>query len=506
VIELPSPCLVVLVGVAGSGKSTWADQHFPGSVVTSDALRALVGEGEDDLRASTDAFELVDDVIARRLRRHLTTVVDTLGSDAARRARWLQLAAEHGVECHAIVMRTAPADIRRWNKQRSKRVPDAILRSQLGERDSVTETVRGEPFTAVHEITPEVVPMLVAPTLATVTTRPAAPAAAETDRSIDEPRRGVTFGLQVSQFTWPGGVSAIGPHLRDIARRAEVAGFDALYVMDHFRQIPTLGPPWHDMLESWTTLSHVAAYTDRIRLGTMVTGVTHRSVPLLAKIVSTLDVLSGGRAICGVGAGWFEQEHHAYGWRFPPLAERYALLEDALALLPKMWGPGAKPFDGKILHVPDTSCYPRPLQARIPILVGGSGERRTLRLVAASADACNLFGDPAVVRHKVDVLRRHCDQLGRDPAEVSVSHLSTVLVGDDAAHVRALVEATRPPKLSAERHSRAVNAGTVEQHAARIDRYVESGVDHVVVGLADLADAVAVDRYSAVIAAARSRT
>jgi alkanesulfonate monooxygenase SsuD/methylene tetrahydromethanopterin reductase-like flavin-dependent oxidoreductase (luciferase family) len=223
------------------------------------------------------------------------------------------------------------------------------------------------------------------------------------------------------------------------------------------------------MLESWTTLSHLAACTDRIRLGTMVTGITHRSVPLLAKIVSTLDVLSGGRAICGLGAGWYEQEHHAYGW-------------------------------------PDTSCYPRPIQERIPILVGGSGERRTLRLVAVGADACNLFGEPDVVRRKVGVLRRHCVELGRDPAEVSVSHLSTVLVGDGAAHVRALVESTRPPKLSAERHSRAVNAGTVEQHAARIDRYVESGVDHVVVGLADLADAGAVDRYAAVIDAARART
>jgi F420-dependent oxidoreductase-like protein len=505
VIELPSPCLVVLVGVAGSGKSTWANQHFAGSVVTSDALRALVGEGEDDLRASTDAFALLDDVIARRLRRRLTTVVDTLGSDPVRRARWLQLATEHGVECHAIVMRTAPADIRRWNKQRSKRVPDAVLRSQLAESEAVADIVRGEPFTAVHEITPEIVPMLVAPTLTTVTPRPAAPQPA-TDGPPGEPRRGVTFGLQVSQFTWPGGVPAIGPHLREIARRAEAAGFDALYVMDHFRQIPTLGPPWHDMLESWTTLSHLAACTDRIRLGTMVTGITHRSVPLLAKIVSTLDVLSGGRAICGLGAGWYEQEHRAYGWRFPTLAERYAMLEDALALLPKMWGPGAKPFDGRVLHVPDTSCYPRPIQERIPILVGGSGERRTLRLVAASADACNLFGEPDVVRQKVDVLRRHCDQLGRDAADVSVSHLSTVLVGDDAAHVRALVESTRPPKLSAERHSQAVNAGTIEQHAARIDRYVESGVDHVVVGLADLADAGAVDRYAAVIAAARART
>ncbi len=216
--------------------------------------------------------------------------------------------------------------------------------------------------------------------------------------------RPLTFGLQVSQFTWPGGPPEIGPHFRDIARRAEAGGFDALYVMDHFRQIPTFGPPWHDMLESWTTLAHLAGCTDTVRLGTMVSGVTHRSLPLLAKIVATLDVLSGGRAICGLGIGWYEQEHHAYGWRFPPVAERYALLEDALDLLPRMWGPGSKPFDGRLLHVPDTSCYPRPLQERIPILVGGSGERRTLKLVAKGADACNLFGEPDVVRRKVETL------------------------------------------------------------------------------------------------------
>jgi F420-dependent oxidoreductase-like protein len=451
VIELPSPCLVVLVGAAGSGKSTWANTHFPGRVVGSDVLRALAGEGEDDLRASVDAFALLDDVIERRLRRKLTSVVDTLGNDPERRARWRQMAAAHHVPCHAVAMTTAPADIRRWNKGRSKRVPDAVLRAQLAEMAPVLDSVRAEPFDAVHEVTPDVVPMLVAPSLARsgVVGQPAPHAGGE---------RRLTFGLQVSQFAWPGGAVSIGPHLRDVARRAEAAGFEALYVMDHFRQIPQLGPAWHDMLESWTTLAHLAACTETIKLGTMVSGITHRSVPLLGKIVATLDVLSGGRVICGLGVGWYEQEHQAYGWRFPPVAERYALLEDALELLPMMWGPGGKPFHGRVLHLPDTSCYPRPLQEKIPLLVGGSGERRTLRIVAARADACNLFGEPDVVQSKVDVLRRHCAEVGRDPASVSVSHLSTVLVGEDAAQVRELADATRPPKTSAERHARAVNA------------------------------------------------
>ncbi len=175
--------------------------------------------------------------------------------------------------------------------------------------------------------------------------------------------------------------------------------------MDHFRQIPTVGPAWHDMLDSWTTLGFLAGATARIRLGTMVTGVTYRNVAHLGKIVATLDVLSGGRAICGIGAGLVRGEHAAYGWDFPPVGDRYALLEDALELLPLLWGPGAPPYRGRVISVPEAMCYPRPLQERVPILVGGSGERRTLRLVARYADACNLFGDADVVRRKVAVLR-----------------------------------------------------------------------------------------------------
>ena len=356
VIELPSPCLVVLIGAAGSGKSTWANAHFQGCVVSSDALRALVGEGESDLRASGDAFSLVDEIVERRLRRRLTTVIDSLGTDAERRAHWRGIAASRGVPCHAVVMATAPADIRKWNRARTKRVPVAVLRNQLSEMDETVAAVLAEPFDAVQMVTPDVEPMLIAPALARVVGVAPSTTRADTERRL-------TFGLQVSQFTWPGGAAEIGERLRAIATRAENAGFDALYVMDHFRQIPTLGPPWHDMLESWTTLAHLAACTNTIRLGTMVSGITHRSVPLLAKIVATLDVLSGGRAICGLGIGWYEQEHHAYGWRLPTTSERYALLEDALTLLPKMWGPGGKPFVGRVLQVPDTSCYLADLDA-----------------------------------------------------------------------------------------------------------------------------------------------
>ena len=324
------------------------------------------------------------------MRRRLTTVIDTLGTDAERRHHWRQIAAEHGVPCHAVVLATPPAAVRKWNKGRSKRVPDAVLRSQLAELATVADAVRGEPFDGVHEITPEVVPMLVAPSLA----RPS-PAAAS-DRGDSE--RPLTFGLQVSQFTWPGGPPEIGPSparhrpsrrgrrvrrpLRDGSLPTDPDVRPAM--ARHARELDDAGssrrlhrhdPARHDGERDHPS-QRAAARQDR--------GDARCAV--------------GGRAICGLGIGWYEQEHHAYGWRFPPVAERYALLEDALELLPRMWGPGGKPFDGRLLHVPDTSCYPRPLQDRIPILVGGSGERRTLKVVAAGADACNLFGEPDVVR------------------------------------------------------------------------------------------------------------
>jgi F420-dependent oxidoreductase-like protein len=394
--------------------------------------------------------------------------------------------------CVAVVFDTPAAEVRRRNRARPDRVPEAVLRRQLAEWSAALDAVLLEPFDAHHVLVSDQRVALVPPTMSM-----------SASGAVVAPRPGVRFGLQLPRFTWPGGPSELGARVRDVAQRAEAAGFDTLWVMDHFRQIPQMGPAWDDMLESWTTLAHLAAVTERIRVGTLVSGVTYRNVAHLAKIVATLDVLSSGRAECGIGLAWFEQEHTAYGWPFPTRDARYALLADALALLPQMWGPGGKPFHGEVLHVADTSCYPRPLQAHVPILVGGSGERRTLRLVAERADACNLFGEPAVVAHKVAVLREHCLAAGRDPAEVSVSHLGTVLVGDDLDHVGALVERTRPPRTSAERHARNVHAGTVEQHVARVARYADAGVDHVIVSLVDVADPGAVERYGSVIAAWR---
>ncbi|MCU1400486.1 MAG: Luciferase-like monooxygenase [Acidimicrobiales bacterium] len=502
-IEVPSPCLVVLVGPAGSGKTTWATEHLPEHVVSSDDLRRLVGEADNDLRASADAFAVLDDVVARRLRRKLTTVIDSLGTDPARRETWRRMAADQGIACIAVVFDVPAAQLRRQNGDRAKRVPDDVIRRQLAEWASVLAAVRAEPFDAVHDA--EVAALVPRSMTTRAKSAPVAQVATSAPDGTTAPdARRLTFGLQIPQFTWPGGPTEMGERLRSIAVRAEAAGCGSLWVMDHFRQIPMMGPAWADMLESWTTLAHLAACTSTLRLGTLVTGITYRNVAHLAKIVATLDVLSGGRADCGIGLGWFEEEHRAWGWPFPDRSARYAVLEDALQLLPRMWGPGGKRFDGAVLSVADTSCYPRPLQARVPIMVGGSGERRTLALVAQYADACNLFGEPDVVAHKVRVLHEHCARFGRDPAEISVSHLSTVLVGDDPAHVRVLVDSTRPPKVSAERHTRAVNAGTIEQHVARVARYREAGVDSVIVSLPNVADDGAVERFGRVISACAS--
>jgi alkanesulfonate monooxygenase SsuD/methylene tetrahydromethanopterin reductase-like flavin-dependent oxidoreductase (luciferase family) len=232
-----------------------------------------------------------------------------------------------------------------------------------------------------------------------------------------------------------------------------------------------------------------------------VTGVTYRNVGHLAKTIATLDVLSGGRAVCGLGAAWFEREHRAYGWTFPSVGERFRLLEDALRVLPLFWGPGAPSFEGAVLSVPEAVCYPRPLQEHVPVLVGGGGERRTLRLVAQYADACNLFGGADTVRHKVGVLARHCADVGRDLADVRVTHLSTALVGADDDELAATVERLRGDRVTAEAFAVRTNAATVEDHVGRFRKLADAGVQTAIVSLPDLSDTMPIERFAEVIAA-----
>jgi F420-dependent oxidoreductase-like protein len=310
------------------------------------------------------------------------------------------------------------------------------------------------------------------------------------------------FGLHLPSYTFPDTPTEhLFDRIVEQAKAAEGAGFGMVSVMDHLYQIGGIGSNTDPMLEGWSVLAALSRETSRVRLGTLVTGVTYRNPAFLAKQVTTLDVLSGGRAICGLGLGWFEQEHTAYGWDFPPRAARYALLEDALQLLPLLWGKGTPAFRGKVLEVPEAMCYPRPLQERIPILVGGSGERRTLRLVARYADACNLFGEAPVVRHKLEVLHRHCAEVDRDPATIEITQLSTVLVGDDRAGVESAVERLRPNRMSAARFAERVNAGTVDQHLGRFHQLGEAGVHTAIVSLPDVEDPEAIARFGHVIAA-----
>jgi F420-dependent oxidoreductase-like protein len=354
-------------------------------------------------------------------------------------------------------------------------VPSKILTGQLRAMTDVRGILAGEGWDALHE--PADV-RLVPPHFV------AAPDAARHQQEDPMP---LEFGLQISQFSWPGGPAEQAERLAAVAAEAEEAGFTSLWVMDHFLQIPGVGREWEDMLESYTTLGFLAGKTTNVRLGTMVTGITYRNLAHLAKIVATLDVLSGGRAMCGVGAAWFEREHTLYGWEFPPLKRRYELLEDALELLPLMWGPGSPAFAGRTTTVPAATCYPRPLQERVPIWIGGSGERRTLRLVAQHADGCNLFGDADTVRHKVQVLHRHCADVDRDPAEIRVSNLTTASVLPSSADDRPDAE-----------------AGTAEEQVGRYRAYAEAGVQTAVVGLIGLGnDPGAIERFAEVIGAFR---
>jgi F420-dependent oxidoreductase-like protein len=239
----------------------------------------------------------------------------------------------------------------------------------------------------------------------------------------------VRYGIHFANMTFPGGPVALAGTLSETARVAEQGGASLFTLMDHWFQMEPLGGPAAPMLEGYTGLGFLAGRTERMTLGLLVTGVTYRHPGLLAKTVTTLDVLSGGRALLGLGAAWYEREHAGLGVPFPPTAERFERLEETLQVCRQMWSDDDGPYEGRHYRLAETVCVPPPLsQPRPRVMVGGSGERKTLRLVAQYADACNLFGQEAdVVRHKLEVLDRHCADLGRDPAEVE----RTVLGGPD---------------------------------------------------------------------------
>jgi F420-dependent oxidoreductase-like protein len=492
-LRLPSPCLLVLAGPGASGKSTWASTNFPPEVVvSSDHLRAMVGSAEDDIAASEDALGLLDVIVERRLSRCLTTVVDTLGFDADRRLKWLSAARRAGLPCFAVVFDTPPDECRRRNRSRPKAIPASVLTSQLRTWRRVREEFATEGFDMVL---PAEQSVRAVPKAFVGTEEPAR-------RQAQQPV-GLRFGVHLGSFRFPGGAKMARSELRRIAGLVEAAGFDAIYVMDHFRQIPQVGRPWEDFLESYTTLAYLAACTETVRLGALVTGITYRNVAHLGKIVATLDVLSGGRAVCGLGAAWHRDEHRAYGWDFPPIGERYQRLEDGLRLLPLLWGPGSPSYSGEQVTVPEAMCYPRPLQGHIPIVVGGGGERRTLRLAARYADMANVMGDRDAVRRKAAVLRAHCQQEGREPDAVELTHLAPALVGAHDRHVAELVGRYRVRRAAPGQTAAALNAGTVDDHVGRFRQLADDGVREVTLRLPDPGDPDQIQQLATVIAAFR---
>ncbi len=258
------------------------------------------------------------------------------------------------------------------------------------------------------------------------------------------------IGLQIPSFNWPGGAAEIGPRLAEIGHTADEAGFDSLWVMDHLFQISFAGPAEDPMLEGYSALSFLAGVTKRVTLGTLVTAVIYRYPGVLAKTVTTLDVLSGGRAWLGIGAGWYEREAKGLGIPFPPLKDRFEQLEEALQIVLQMWSEKVEPFNGTHYQLAETLNSPQPVHKPLPpIMIGGTGEQKTLRMVAQYADACNLFDrmGPEALSHKLDVLKGHCERLGRPYEQIEVTTLGTAHLAPGAqsaadliAHCKSLAE------------------------------------------------------------------
>jgi F420-dependent oxidoreductase-like protein len=488
-LRLPAPCLVVLVGTSGSGKSTWAETTFhDAEIVSSDRLRAMVGSGEDDQQASTAAFSILEQIVVERVRRKLTTVIDTLGFDAESRRRWVGLAHEGGLPAFAVVFDTSPADSHQRNAGRARPVPKGVLDRQLSRFRAVRAELAEDGFDQIITEQPVAV---VAPALAATGAR---------GHQGVEASGGHSFGLVLNRFDWGVDRSELAPMLTSIAQRAETAGFRDLWVMDHFRQIPQVGREWEDIPEAYVTLSYLAGVTRTIRLGALVTAIGHRHPVVLGRMVATLDVMSGGRANLGLGIGWDRDEHEGYGIPFPPTPVRYETLEDTLRMLPLLWGKGSPSFQGSTFSASQLICYPRPVQDRIPVLIGGSGERKTLRLVARYADACNLFGRPDVVRRKVEVLRGHCAEVGRDPGQIEVTHLVDLMTAMDRKTLRERVDRLRGRNVSADAFVARHNAGIVADQLSHIAAYREAGADHSMVVMPDVHLEGSIETFAEVIA------
>lgn len=501
VVEIPDPAVVVMIGASGAGKSTWAAEHYrPEEIVSSDALRGVVGSGRHDLDASDDAFEVLETVVAARTKRRLTVVVDTLGQDAGRRAGYLAAARAAGLPAVAVVFRTAAELARERNRRRDRPVPADALRRQLDAMHGLAAALADEGWDRVVEVSGEAVATdgEEAPGRAEVAGAPAGGGA------VTGPDQGSELDLvyQISRFPW--GDDPAGWLAEMVASVAE-SGFAGVALMDHLIQIPQVGRAWDPIPEAHLTLGAIAglsrAQGRSLRIGALVSPASLRRPGLMAKSIATLDVLTGGRAFCGVGAGWFEREHAAYGLPFGSDRERLDDLERCVETMRALWAPGTKAYAGRTVDLPETTCYPRPV-SDVPIIVGGGGERRTLRIAAAWADACNVRGSEDQVAAKIDVLRRHCADVGRDPADVAVTVLDLPVVGRDRSEVADLVELHRGRRSAAD-FAAQYPTGTAEQHVARYRRLAALGVSTVFVAPFGSGGPADVERFAPITTALR---
>ncbi len=288
------------------------------------------------------------------------------------------------------------------------------------------------------------------------------------------------FGLQIPGFRHAGASdSEMFDRTLDHALAAEEGGFQSVWVMDHFWQLPALGGPDEPILEAYTLLGALAARTERVELGTLVTGVTYRNPALVAKTITTLDIISKGRAILGIGAAWYDVEHTGYGYDYPSDRERLDRLEEAVQICRAMFREEQPTFHGKYYRVDGARNVPRPLRpGGPPIMIGGSGERRTLKLVAEYADMCNIHGGPETVRHKLAVLRKHCEDVGRDPSEITTTRLATLVLvpdADEAARVRSFLSG-----LAGDDFEERFLVGEADDVVSGVDELIAAGLDGLI--------------------------
>ena len=297
----------------------------------------------------------------------------------------------------------------------------------------------------------------------------------------------LTLSLHIPSFNYPGvGPDQVFEKIAGMATTAEASGFSSVSVMDHLHQISGVGPPENWMFEGSTMLAAIAARTTKLTMGLLVGSVTYRNPAIAAKITTTLDIISGGRAWHGIGAGWFEDEHCAYGYDFPSLKTRFEMLEEELQIVRTMFTRERASFEGEHFRVADAFNNPKPIRGDIPILIGGSGERKTLRLVAKYGDGCNLFGDTERVKHLLGVLAQHCEDVGRDHSEITKTAMGSVLIAPthDAAEAKKRLMLERVPQNSID----TMISGDPDTVGERVQSIKDAGIEGFTFSMPDSYD------------------